>query len=145
MGENMALQKQLTAQLREAERTIAAAEELIGRMRLSSNAFVSPDCPARSEPSEAERKAAEEKRAQLHKAAEEKWAQLQASEAAVEELKKSKQVIEEDIRRKTAAMKIDASCTILRPTAVDARPPEERDQFRVPRPVSMPSSPANAL
>merc|ERR1711920_246991 len=134
MGENMALQKQLTAQLREAERTIAAAEELIGRMRLSSNAFVPPDCPARSEPSKAERKAAEEK-----------WAQLQASEAAVEELKKSKQLIEEDIRRKTAAMKIDASCTILRPTAVDARPPEERDQFRVPRPVSMPSSPANAL
>merc|ERR1712039_1084000 len=118
------------------------AEELIARLRLSQLIQVPAD-PKKPPMSEEEVKASEEKCAELQKtdaALEElKVAKAKASEEKWAELQKT----EEDIRRKAAAMKIDDSCKILRQTGVDARPPEERDAFRVPKSASLPCSPIN--
>jgi len=132
--ENIALKEQLTSQHKEVTQTVLAAEELIARLKMAQMVAASPTNRNEAPPSEAEQKAAEEK-----------WAELQSTEAALVELKTAKGLIEDDIRRKTAAMKIDESCKILRAVGVDARPPEERDAFRMPRSMSVPSSPADKL
>merc|ERR1712039_314552 len=129
-AENTALKEQLLCQHRESNQTVLDAEELIRRLRMAQIVAGSSSGADAAQPSEAELKAAEEK-----------WAELQKAEAALEELRAAKKLIEDDIRRKTAAMKIDESCKILRPVAVDLRPPEDRDAYRMPKSVSVPSSP----
>merc|ERR1712061_720473 len=130
-----ALMEQLRDQHREITQMGIDAEELIARLRLSQLIQVPAD-PKKPPMSEEEVKASEEKCAELQKtdaaleelkvakakASEEKWAELQKTEAALEELKVARKAIEEHIRRKAAAMKIDDSCKILRQTGVDARP-----------------------
>merc|ERR1711971_1154100 len=67
--------------------------------------------------------------------------ELEQAEAALADLRVSKAKIDEDYQAKHLAWKIDVSCRTLVPIRIDARPIQERPEFRRTMQAAIATSP----